>query len=81
MKKALLVLVVLVALVIVLTGPSFASPAEASGRVCPSPGTGNVGALNMVTERLPEAMGNASENGFEGMGIGVTSSGSNCPSD
>ncbi len=50
MNKPFVILVVLVALAVVLVAPSLASPAEASGRMCPSPGTGLAGALNMVLD-------------------------------
>lgn len=47
-KKELAILIVLAALVLVLVAPSLAvQPAEAAG-VCPAPGTGLAGALNMA---------------------------------
>ncbi len=50
MNKYLVVLVLLAALVLVLNLPNLAPTAEASGRVCPSPGTGLAGAWNMTLD-------------------------------
>ncbi len=51
MNKSLVFLIVLTALVVALVAPALAPvPAEASGPVCPAPGTGYAGALNMVAD-------------------------------
>lgn len=48
MKASLVILIVLIALVLVLLAPSLALTAEACGPVCPAPGGGQAGALNMI---------------------------------
>lgn len=76
MNKTLMMLIVLAALVLVLIAPLSPLTAEASGRVCPSPGGGYAGALNMLNagDNIVNHE-NAAANGQAGMGTAVTNSG------
>ncbi len=76
MKKLLVILIVLVALAVVLVAPSLASPAEASGRVCSSPGTDLAGAWNMTLDPTMDQImaDHTAEQGDLGMEKAVTNS-------
>jgi hypothetical protein len=65
------------ALVVIVGAAIVALPsAPAMARTCPSPGTGNPGALNMVTASVSGLtnMGNSSPQGFAGMNLAIANS-------
>ncbi len=74
MNKSLVFLIVLTALVVALAAPALAPvPAEASGPVCPAPGTGLWGALNMIADPYMEytMLNHTAPKGNDGMNRAV----------
>ncbi len=75
MNKSLVILIVLAVIVLVLLSPALAPQrAEASGPVCPAPGGGYPGALNMAHDptMLQIMQDHTAPQGDDGMGRAVT---------